>query len=73
MELILLLLVVTRGTYFLNNLEHRYDVSFLGLAELCNEEDGCGQNSFSCIVEVCVLTEGASMCPAKGRYAEYLA
>lgn len=42
---------------FLDDLEHGYDVPFLRLAELCNQQDRCRQESFGCVVEVGVLTE----------------
>ena len=43
---------------FLDDLEHRYDVPFSRLAELCHQQNGCCQQTFGGIVEVCVLTEG---------------
>ena len=49
-----------RCQQILNDFEHRNNVSGILLTVLCNQQNGCGQQAFSCIVEECVLTEGCT-------------
>ena len=56
---LILVPIPARCEKFLNNLEHRHDVSFLRLTEFRDEENGRRDQTFCGIVEVAVLTEAA--------------
>ena len=58
-ELELVLAFHTGGALqILNQFEYRNDVPFFGFRELSDQQNNCGHQALSCIIEECVLTIG---------------
>ena len=58
---LILAFLIGGSQQFLDDLEHGYDVPFGWLTKLSHQQDGCGQQTFGGIIEVCVLPEGSGI------------